>query len=247
MGTILASLVVSKAQILIQDRTGVRWPTDELLGWLNSAQRQIVLVRPDACSETVTHQLLSGSKQRLPAGSIRLLDVIRNQGADGSTPGAAIRIVQREVLDSQLPNWHFENPRNVVKHFIYDDREPTTWYCFPAQPTSGIGQVLLTVSKTPRACTIEDVPNEGGVGVGAQTSTIALDDIYENSLIEYIVFRAHMKDSEWASSERAQLAWTMFIQGLGLKSSSDRAFAAVNNAPPRTNPNVPNPTGAFGA
>lgn len=247
MGTILASLVLNKAQIQIQDRTSVRWPMDELLGWLNSGQRQVVLVRPDACSATELHQLVAGTKQGLPVGSIRLLNVIRNQGADGDMPGRAIRFCQREILDSQLPDWHFANPNADVKHFLYDDVEPRTWYCFPPQPTSGIGQVLIVTSKTPTPCTIKDVPKEDGSGNGTVTTAIALDDIYENSLIDYVVFRAQLKDAEFARSDRAQLAWGMFMQGLGLRSQSDKAFAPVNNAPPRTNPNVPNPTGAFGA
>lgn len=246
MGTILASIIVNKAQIQIQDRTGVRWPLDELLGWVNSGQRQIVLVRPDACSETVSHQLQAGSRQRLPAGAIRLLDVIRNQGTD-DTPGRVITICQRAILDSQLPGWHYLNPANVVKHFVYDEREPATWYCFPPQPTQEIGKALLLVSKTPTPCTIKDVMNEDGETKGTETTAIALDDVYETSLIDYVIFRAQMKDAEFAVSERANLAWTMFLQGLGLKSASDKAFAAMNNAPPRSNPNVTNPAGAFGA
>jgi hypothetical protein len=245
MGTILASLVLSKAQLLIQDRTGVHWPADEMLGWINSGQRQIVLLRPDACSETVLHQLATGTKQGLPTGGIRLLNVMRNMGTDGDTPGRAITFVKREVLDSQMPNWHFENPNATVRHFFYDDVEPRTWYCWPPQPSAGRGQVHLVVSKVPTPCTIEDVPKEDGSGNGTETTPISVDDIYENPLIDYCVFRAQSKDAEFASGPLAQLAWNMFLQSLGLRSATDKAFAAVNNAPPRVTPNMPAPTGAF--
>lgn len=246
MGTLLASIVADKASKLIQDITNVRWPLDEVLSWICSGQRQIVLVRPDACSETRVIELAAGSKQVIPTDAIRVLNVVRNQGQDGGTPGRAITMCQRAVLDSQIPDWHYANPRAEVKHFIYDEVEPRTWYCYPPQPTEGRGQALIVVSKSPAACTIKDVPKEDGSGNATVTSVISIDDIYENPLIDYTVYRCMSKDSEWADPARAQASYNAFLSALGLRSSSDKAFSAASNAPPRTNPNVVNPAGAFG-
>lgn len=245
MGTILASVIVDKAATLIQDKTGVRWPTNELLGWLCSGQRQIVLLRPDASSRTRLYEPLAGTKQQLPAGAIRLLGVVRNMGQDGNTPGRAITYVERSYLDTQLPNWHFEGASAVMKHYTYDDREPQTWYCWPPQPTSGRGQVDIMVSESPAAPTIKDVKNEEGV-VGTVDSVISIDDVYENPLVDYMVYRAHLKDAEFASGPRAQVAYSTFLQSLGLRSASDKAFSAANNAPPVVDRNAPATGRAFG-
>jgi hypothetical protein len=144
-----------------------------------------------------------------------------------------------------VPDWHYANPSAEVKHFLYDDIEPRTWYCWPPQPTEGRGQVDIVISTTPTPCTIENVPKEDGTGNGTETTVISVDDIYENPLIDYCVFRAQMKDATFASGPAAQLAWTMFLQSLGLRSASDKAFAAVNNAPPRSTAHMPPPQGAF--
>jgi hypothetical protein len=245
MGTILASVVIDKAATLIQDKTGVRWPMDEMLGWLCSGQRQIVLMRPDASSRTSLYQAAAGTRQTLPVGAIRLLGVIRNMGQDGASPGRVITYVERSYLDSQLPNWHFENPNAVMKHYTYDDREPQTWYCWPPQPSTGRGQVDIMTSESPAAPTVKDVKNEDGT-TGTVTTAISIDDIYENPLVDYIVYRAHLKDAEFASGPRAQVAYTTFLQSLGLRSASDKAFSAANNAPPMVDRNAPATGRAFG-
>lgn len=49
MGTIIARTVIEKVQTILQDKTGVRWPAeDELLGWLNDGQREVVIFKPNA-------------------------------------------------------------------------------------------------------------------------------------------------------------------------------------------------------
>ncbi|MDO8310527.1 MAG: hypothetical protein Q7T25_01160, partial [Sideroxyarcus sp.] len=101
----IASLLL-RAGDLLQDVTNIRWTQDELLRWLNDGQRAIVLERPEATAVNTSVLLVAGTKQTLPALGLRLLDLPRNMGVGGSTPGRAIRLVQREVLDAQLPDWH---------------------------------------------------------------------------------------------------------------------------------------------
>jgi hypothetical protein len=247
MGTILGRAVVEKAQKITQDTTGIRWPLDEMLGWLNSAQREIVLVRPDSNSATVKFQLVAGTKQTRPTGALRMLDVIRNMGTDGETPGRAIRLVEREILDSQIPDWHAATLANAtVKHWVYDEREPTTWWCFPPQPTNGRGFVDSSVSKNPTNCTLKDVKDpETGV-LGTVDTVISLDDIYENPLIDYQIFRAQSKETKYANSGKADAALQRFYTSLGVKTETDKRFTAKRSAPPHANPNVPGNSGALG-
>ena len=52
MGTITAQSIVDRARHILQDTTsgGTRWLDPELLKWLNDAQREIVLLKPNAYS-----------------------------------------------------------------------------------------------------------------------------------------------------------------------------------------------------
>ena len=44
--------VIDRVQKTLQDTTGVRWPVvDELVLWVNDAQREIALLKPDASAK----------------------------------------------------------------------------------------------------------------------------------------------------------------------------------------------------
>ena len=74
--------VIDKVQEVLQDTGGVRWDqTNELLEWLNDAQREIALLKPDATSENTTVTLVTGTKQTIPSDGNRLLRVVRNMSA----------------------------------------------------------------------------------------------------------------------------------------------------------------------
>jgi len=107
----LASDVLTRVRLLLQDPDGVRWLDAEQFQWLTDGQRAIVVVRPDASAKNAEIELVAGSKQTLPDDGLRLLDVVRNVpvtavNSTTQTGGRAVRLVDREVLDSQDPSWH---------------------------------------------------------------------------------------------------------------------------------------------
>ena len=124
--------VLARVKETLQDTSGIRWSeTDELIKWLNDAQSEIALLKPDATSENTTVTLVTGTKQTIPTDGNRLLRVIRNMSAASSgTGGRAIRLVARDVLDTQTPTWH--DPAvtgdaahtNVIKNYIYGRARP---------------------------------------------------------------------------------------------------------------------------
>ena len=132
--------IIERVQATLQDTTGLRWPVvAELELWINDAQREISLIKPDATAKNESVALVAGTKQTIPENGNRLLNVIRNMSsaATDATGGRAIRGVDRETLDSQTPDWH--NPSvtgyaahtSVVKHFMYDDSNPRNFYVYP--------------------------------------------------------------------------------------------------------------------
>lgn len=223
MSTITAQSVVDKVQVILQDTTGVRWPDSELLDWLNDGQREIVLYKPNAFIKNLAVRMAGGTKQSLPADGVQLIDVVRNMGTNGNTPGRAVRITMREVLDSQLPDWHSETPSSVVKHYVYSLLDPKNFYVYPPQPAAGQGYVELVYGASPTDTTL------GG--------TITLDDIYQNVLVDYILYRAYSKDTEYAADQnRAATHQNAYIAALTGKAKVEVGANPNSMAP--ANPNV---------
>jgi hypothetical protein len=218
MGTILASVIINNARKALNDATGIRWTDAELLAWLNAGQRDLAILRPDASAVNTSFTLAAGTKQVLSASALRLLDVVRNLGADGYTPGSAIRIVDREVLDAQLPDWHTAAQSATTQHFTYDNRDPRVFYVYPPAVTGYRIEIIQSVSPA---------------DVAALTSAITLDDIYAGPLTDYVLFRAYMKDAPYAGN--AQLAaqyYQAFTGTLTGKTQVDIAASPNKNAPP---------------
>lgn len=187
MATVLVSSIVNNAATLLQDTTNIRWPQLELVGWLCDGQREIVMYKPNACVRNSALKLKAGSKQELPAEGITLVDVVRNMGADGGTSGKAIRLVSREVLDAQLPDWHsMSGASPIVRHYIYSSQDPKNFYVYPPQPAANQHHVDLIYCASP--------PNVG------LSDTIAIDDIYATALLDYVLYRAYSKDTEYAGN-----------------------------------------------
>jgi hypothetical protein len=228
MPTILASAIVDKAEVILQDTTNVRWTADELLGWLNDAQREIALIKPDASVKTVAVQLVAGTKQTLGSGTtgdaIMLLKVIRNMGTSGTTAGNAIRVVSGEILDAQRPAWHTETPVAAAVHFVYDPRNPKQFYVYPPNTGTGYVEVMYAASPT---------------NVATLASTISVDDVFSNAILDYVLYRAYSKDVEYAgNADRAVKHFMAFQASLGVNSAN----IAANNSNLEQlpfNPNVP--------
>jgi hypothetical protein len=225
MATVTVDSLVAKAQVILQDVTKVRWPELELISWLNDGQREVVLIRPQASVSNTTVALDSGkTKQTIPNDGVMLIDVVRNMGSAGQTPGNAIRICSREVLDAQYPDWHSKtNELGYVQHYMYDPRDPKSFWVYPLAPTPW--HVQLVYSASPATVVA------GG--------SIAVDDIYSNALVDYMLYRAYSKDAEYAgNAQRAMGHYSAFQNSLGVKTKSE-----LEQNPNLTtvgfNPNIP--------
>ncbi|ECE6544880.1 hypothetical protein DQJ15_27960, partial [Salmonella enterica subsp. enterica] len=89
--------IIGRVNTQLMDTLMMRWPLAELCDYYNDAVRAIILVRPDAGASVETLKCEPGSRQSLPDGALRIIDVIR------ITDGNALLPVPRDVLDHDYP------------------------------------------------------------------------------------------------------------------------------------------------
>ncbi len=212
---ILASVPIASAQLLVSDVAGVRWKMPEWLGWLNAAQREIAGIKPSAYSKVASVPLAAGTRQSLPADGLLFMEYIRSMGVDGATPGSAARRASRSQLDALAPLWHSMAKTAAPQHFVFEPMAPKTFYVYP--PSTGGVQAEIMYGASP-----PDVTDAG--------NPIALDSVYVNPMVDYLVYRALAKDSETVgNAERAMLYRKSFENTMGLKSAADSSSNTSTN------------------
>lgn len=185
--------VVTRVGQLLQDTTHIRWPLVEKLQYVTDAAREVCFFKPDACVKTTVVSLVAGTKQGIPADGTTLIDIVRNMGVGGATPGAAPRAVTRELLDAQLPGWHASTASAEVNHYTFDPQNQKVFYVYPPQPSSGMGSLELAYSAEPSNAT------EGG--------TLDLDSTWVPAIVNYALYRCYSKDSEYAANAQLAVAY----------------------------------------
>jgi hypothetical protein len=231
-----------------------RWTQRELVSALNDGQKAIAKYMPSSCSRVDAVKLKAGTKQSIEtilAADIKpgdgstaatvlghyLQSVVRNMGADGLTPGNAIRIADREILDTNTPNWHTQTGA-AVSIYTFDPRQPKVFYVSPGVPSATSVWVELSFLANP----IEISPS-GSYGMdGTSTVTISVDDKYVDDLVNYILARAYMKDAEFAGNGGLAATHTNLFTG-----SINAQVVALTGVNPNLralpmNPNVPAPS-----
>ena len=207
---ISAQSIVHRVVDILQDTTSVRWPVPELVRYLNDGQREVVLYRPDATIKSATVTCVAGAKQALPSDGAKLIDVIRNSASGGTNK--AVRLVAREVLDAQIPNWYGLSGELDVVHYTYDPRDPKTFFVYP--PALTTTRVDITYSAFPTDVT---EPADGST-YDDVAGNMDLPDIYGNVVTDYILYRAYSKDSEYAgNAQRAQAHYGAFANALNIE------------------------------
>ena len=204
-----AQSIIRRVVETLQDNTSIRWPVSELVRYLNDAQREVILYRPDAAVTNASVPLATGSRQNLPVGGTKLVEVVRNSAGTKR----AVRMVNREILDAQLPGWHAQAGVTEILHYMYDPREPRVFYVYPPAAATGAA-VDLSYASMPA-----DIaePSEGALYTSV-TGNLGVPDIYGNAVQDYVLYRAYTKDSEYAgNAARAQAHYGAFANALGVE------------------------------
>jgi hypothetical protein len=210
--------IEQRMRLVVNDGDGVRWVGDELALWINDACGFVVMLRPDAVARNAEHTCVAGTKQSIvgmsPKG-LRLLDVMRN-----SPNGRAVRLVDREVLDTQNPNWHAATQKSTITNYVFDNRDPTTFYTWP--PAAAGAKLELLYAPEPVKITAADL----------DTVELSVPDIYMDPVLNYVLFRAYGKDAAFAKNMALAAGYRQAAaEALGAKIKADALFSPDLNSP----------------
>lgn len=218
MGTVTAQALINSAAFVLEDTGNATWSRAELLGWLNEGQAQTVVYAPGANTVRANVPLAAGTHQTLPSDAMVLMDVPRNVN------GPAVRMVSRELLDAGPYDWHTAPATTTVKNYVYDPSDQYTFYVFP--PNNGSGQVVAVYARIPARLTNE-------------TQSIELDDSYEAAVLNYMLFRAYSKDTDYTEDAgKAAAHFAAFKDAIANRGSTQAILTASNAVAPAT-PAVP--------
>lgn len=208
-----ASILRRVADVLQEKLSGVRWPADELVRWMNDGKREIAMHQPDASSEVTDHTCSEGARQTIPATGIKPLDVLHNS----TGRKRAIRGADRDEIDAQVPGWYGLTPADEAVHWWPDPDRPTEFYLYP--PVRAGVQVRLVYSRYPTDIT----EPAASAAYSSVAGTLDIRDVYANALVDYVIYRAFSKETEYADKQAAALHYGAFAQSIGLKVDADRS------------------------
>ncbi|CAB4134878.1 hypothetical protein UFOVP275_28 [uncultured Caudovirales phage] len=199
--------------LLDADRTDpntIRWSDAELLRWVNDSRMAILTRRPAACSKVANFTLVAGTQQAIPSDGVQLLDIIRNMGSSGLTPGRAIRRTDRQNIDDHDLNWHAAAQSTEISQFTYDDRSTRVFFVTP--PAVAGTQVLGVYASIPTA-------------VASTAENLNIDIENMDAVVNYVCYRAKSKDSQYANAAEAAAYYGAFNDSLGITQQTQASIS----------------------
>ena len=137
------------------------------------------------------------------------MDVIRNMGADGATPGLPVTAVARSTIEALNRSWHRATGKTEVRHFVFDEKEPTAFYVYPPAHDTTPVNVEILYSALPADLT------DG-------TDEIPLSAVYEGPIVQWVLHLAFARDiASRASQTHSARFEAAFYRSLGVKLKGD--------------------------
>lgn len=186
-----AGPIIARARLTLIDPDAVRWPDADLYKWLSDAQSTIATLAPSSTSITGPVSLVAGTSQTLPVQASLLLAAYRNTGS------RAVRIIERELLDSYRPTWHTDPATKDVQNYMFDPNLPQLFSVYP--PNNGTGSLDMQYALQP-------------VDVTQATDDLITDDIYDVALLDFVLYRALQKDDDFAAGSQSEMYHKSFME-----------------------------------
>lgn len=193
-------------EVLQDDQTTPEhWTKENLLNWYNLAGREVVSLAPDANTIFESIKLAAGVKQSIPASRIGLIDVIRNMGVDGITPGPGITKTDSRIITVYQRAWITATATAVIKNWAPESLSAF----FVSPPSDGTTYVEIKVASVPDKV----IYDAGGLW---ESALVGVSERYVGAVINWILYRAYQKDSDFPGNEaRSKDYYQQFLMACG--------------------------------
>jgi hypothetical protein len=132
-----------------------------------------------------------------------------NMGADGQTPGPAIRETTLVVMKALVPGWEAVAATAEAEHFMRIPEDKRNFFIYPK--STGAQYINGSITTVP-AKVIWDANGDWRVSV------IPFDDTYSHAIINGMVYIAYDDDSDTpGNTPRSQVYYARFLQDLGIR------------------------------
>lgn len=205
MGTILCKTIINDVRGILKDKREKRWTNKYLTEKLSDGCALIVFHKPNAYVKRESVSLSAGTVQTLPAGGMQFLDVKRNMGTDGLTPGNAVTVADKRILDEYVPGWSSATQVEAIENYMFDERFPDQFENYP--PADGTGQIEIGYSAVPPLC--------------VYANPIPIGDQYKTPLEFFLLAVAYLKDTDSRNEMLASGYFDRFETLLGIRSRKE--------------------------
>ena len=213
--SVAASAIISRVRTQLIDNGAsgpVRWTDAELLQWIADAQRTICALIPAAAATVVIVQMVAGTRQNIPANGIIYLKAYRNMGPTGTVGGQGLEQVPRSLMDTQYPTWHAAAPVAAPVAVIFDDTDWGAYYVYPPSDGTGKLELLYALEATDLVAT---------------TDLLVVSDIYQTPILDYVMWRCALKDSDYAPGLAAAAVYLSAFSGFLANMEKDTGTLAT--------------------
>lgn len=210
----LVSELLNRASIELTDTQRIGWGIEDLISYYNSALSAIATARPDIFIKTQSFSCAAGTRQTVPAGTIKLIDIERN-----THTGKSIRYVARADLESLIPGWASSSGGEEAELYIHEPTNITAFWLYPGVKEGVSIELVLSI-----------LPTHLTKAMVESGATVQVDERYITPCLDWIMYRAFMRDSEvTTNASRGQLHLQSFTQALSVGTESDAAMLAMRD------------------
>jgi hypothetical protein len=223
MAEFAAALIVEVARLLNDAEPGyehIRWTRADLLEYLNDAQRQVYLVRPELYAQTDVFALVPGARQGPLPDGCQLQKIIGSAGDAGRARKVDDGLLQAFADTGCAPVSVCGDYR--VRGYSFTPQDPQSFFVDPPVPEDGQPYtVALVCQQSPEAITLAQLDD-----ADPRNDRLVTPARMHNALIEWMLYRAYSVDMESAQSFAKQQDHRQhFYAMLGVSEAKERVVA----------------------
>ncbi|WP_022667915.1 DUF6682 family protein [Desulfospira joergensenii] len=205
--TTASDIITNDLEKQLNDTGQIFWEKETLFKYTTEAQNACILLGVDANIVTSDFNLAQSSRQVLPSGGIRFVDI------EGNVGGGPVTRVKKQTMDECCPGWQSETTDSEIEHFLFDEEQPMVFWVYK-KPSVNTLQVLLSFAQAAPLITSMEDP-------------LVLSDIYVPAVKEYILWRCFSQEDENTAIAVANQHLSNFFTFLGKKYQGIEILKAI--------------------